>query len=55
MKKEDFEAIIKAAFNEANENEVPIDQIYDVLNRHTLIAKTVLEYTIVQVYKERFK
>jgi len=52
---EEFEVDIQKLFTKANEEELPIDYIYDVLHRQALIAETILKVGIEMAYKERFK
>jgi hypothetical protein len=51
----DFETAIQDLFRKANEEELPIDYIYDILHRQALIAETILKVGIEMAYKERFK
>lgn len=55
MTENDFEVRLQQLFHEANAEEVPIDFIYSILNRQTIIAETILRFSIEQAYKERFK
>lgn len=55
MTANDFELKLQQLFSEANAEEIPIDYIYSILNRQTLIAETILRFGIEQAYKERFK
>jgi hypothetical protein len=55
MNIEQFEQAIQNLFHKANEEELPIDYIYDVLHRQALIAETILKVGIEMAYKERFK
>ena len=55
MTVEDFELAIQQLFAKANEEELPIDYIYDILHRQALIAETILKLGIEMAYKERFK
>jgi hypothetical protein len=52
---EQFELTIQHLFAKANEEELPIDYIYDILHRQALIAETILKVGIEMAYKERFK
>lgn len=51
---DDFEVALQNLFSIANEEELPIDYIYDILNRQALIAETILRLSIEKAYKERF-
>lgn len=54
MKIEDFEYLIQSLVKRANEEELPIDYVYDILNRQAIIAETILKLSIEKAYKERF-
>jgi len=51
---DDFEYEIQRLVHLANQEEIPIDDIYNVLNRQTIIAETILRLSIEKAYKERF-
>lgn len=55
MTENDFEYQLQKLVHEANAEEVPIDYVYSILNRQTIIAETILRLGIEQAYKERFK
>lgn len=55
MTEDDFEYRLQQLVHEANAEEIPIDYIYSILNRQTMIAETILRLSIEQAYKERFK
>lgn len=55
MTPEDFEYRLQKLVHEANSEEIPIDYIYSILNRQTMIAETILRLSIEMAYKERFK
>lgn len=55
MTEDEFEYRLQKLVHEANAEEVPIDYIYSILNRQTIIAETILRLGIEQAYKERFK
>ncbi len=54
MTEDEFEYRLQKLVHEANAEEVPIDYIYSILNRQTIIAETILRLSIEKAYKERF-
>ena len=54
MNEIDFEVELQDLVHRANREEVPIDYIYSILNRQTIIAETILRLGIEKAYKERF-
>ena len=54
MTEVDFEIELQDLVHRANCEEVPIDYIYSILNRQTIIAETILRLSIEKAYKERF-
>ena len=54
MNSNEFEYELQRLVHLANQEEVPIDYVYDALNRQTIIAETILRLSIEKAYKERF-
>lgn len=54
MTESDFEYKLQQLVKEANTEEIPIDDIYSILNRQTILAETILRLSIEKAYKERF-
>lgn len=50
----EFHEAIQLLFFEANQAELDIGDIYQVLNGQTIIAETILKLSIENAYKERF-
>jgi hypothetical protein len=54
MTKEEFNRSLIKLVHEANANELPIDDVFEVLNAQRIIAETILRLSIEKAYKERF-
>jgi hypothetical protein len=54
MIKEEFNRSLIKLVHEANANELPIDDVFEVLNAQRIIAETILRLSIEKAYKERF-
>jgi hypothetical protein len=55
MTEVDFEIRLQELVFQANQEEIPLDYVYSILNRQTIIAETILRLNIEKAYKERFK
>ena len=54
MTLDEFHTSIQRLIFEANQAELDIGDIYQVLNGQTIIAETILKLSIENAYKERF-
>jgi len=54
MTADDFEVKLQELVHQANQEEIPIDDVYSILDRQVLIAETILRLSIEKAYKERF-
>lgn len=54
LNKDKFEYELQVLVNQANQEELELDYVYDALNRQALIAETILRLSIERAYKERF-
>jgi hypothetical protein len=50
----DFHEGVQRLFFEANQSNLDIGDIYQVLNGQSIIAETILKLSIENAYKERF-
>jgi hypothetical protein len=55
MTADEFKYKLQQLVHEANVEEIPIDDVYSILDRQTIIAETILRLSIESAYKERFK
>lgn len=51
MTADDFEVKLQELVHQANQEEIPIDDVY---SRQVLIVETILRLSIEKAYKERF-
>jgi hypothetical protein len=54
MTRNDFQQSLVDLFNKANQNNIDIGDIYEVLNGQKIIAETILRLSIEKAYIERF-
>lgn len=52
MTKDEFADALVALIKEANEEELEIDSMYEVLNTQVVVAQTLLKISIEKAYKQ---